>query len=334
MRKLTSLLLLFLCGMATSWADYEVGKLLTAAEVNAGVEQVCLFINQDQGTHFYITGEGTGSDDFVTTDKTCVFDFVKGPGGVYLRNSNGQFVVNQMGTFALSSDQSQAAIFRATQREDGVGNVVAPSSETVMLTDQGYSQNLNSINISGSRRNTLTFNGGTGVWTCFRVYKVNEVTGSDPVPNGPVTAISDLSNTKQYTVVSDRGSLGSYGGYLASTMTSTTTGYAGTANNFAFLTVEGNTYLYNVTNKAFYSSESTTKYKEVASPEGSVVTLVETDQEGRFSMKFGDNYLNMSANGYDYALVVNSWGGAAGRRKPPAYHSSRRLRRNRSSCSY
>lgn len=312
MRKLTSLLLLFLCGMATSWADYEVGKLLTAAEVNAGVEQVCLFINQDQGTHFYITSEGTGSDDFVTTDKTCVFDFVKGPGGVYLRNSNGQFVVNQMGAFALSSDQSQAAIFRATQREDGVGNVVAPSSETVMLTDQGYSQNLNSINISGSRRNTLTFNNGTGVWTCFRVYKVNEAAGSDPVPNGPVTAISDLSNTKQYTVVSDRGSLGSYGGYLASTMTSTTTGYAGTANNFAFLTVEGNTYLYNVTNKAFYSSESTTKYKEVASPEGSVVTLVETDQEGRFSMKFGDNYLNMSANGYDYALVVNSWGGAAG----------------------
>ncbi len=312
MRKLTSLLLLFLCGMATSWADYEVGKLLTAAEVNAGVEQVCLFINQDQGIHFYITGEGTGSDDFVTTDKTCVFDFVKIPGGVALRNCNGQFVVNQMGAFALSSDQSQAATFRATQREDGVGNVVAPSSETVMLTDLGYSQNLNSTNISGSRSNTLIFNGGTGVWTCFRVYKVNEAAGSDPVPNGPVTAISDLSNTKQYTVVSDRGSLGSYGGYLASTMTSTTTGYAGTANNFAFLTVEGNTYLYNVTNKAFYSSESTTKYKEVASPEGSVVTLVETDQEGRFSMKFGDNYLNMSANGYDYALVVNSWGGAAG----------------------
>lgn len=313
MRKLTSLLLLFLCGMVTMWADYSVGKLLTADEVNAGVSQVCLNIDQDQGTFFYITSTGQGSNEFSTADKTNIFDFVKVDGGVVLRNSEGSYVCNSNNTLAWSADVADAAVFTAVQRETGVGNVNGDSSETMgLLVDTSTGLRLNSIDISGARTNTVKFNGGTGVWTCFRVYKVNEVTGSDPVPNGPVTAISDLSNTKQYTVVSDRGSLGSYGGYLASTMTSTTTGYAGTANNFAFLTVEGNTYLYNVTNKAFYSSESTTNYKEVASPEGSVVTLVETDQEGRFSMKFGDNYLNMSANGYDYALVVNSWGGAAG----------------------
>ena len=295
------------------WADYSVGKLLTADEVNAGVSQVCLNIDQDQGIFFYITSTGQGSNEFSTADKTNIFDFVKVDGGVVLRNSEGSYVCNSNNTLAWSADVADAAVFTAVQRETGVGNVNGDSSETMgLLVDTSTGLRLNAIDISGARTNTVKFNGGTGVWTCFRVYKVNEVTGSDPVPNGPVTAISDLSNTKQYTVVSDRGSLGSYGGYLASTMTSTTTGYAGTANNFAFLTVEGNTYLYNVTNKAFYSSESTTNYKEVASPEGSVVTLVETDQEGRFSMKFGDNYLNMSANGYDYALVVNSWGGAAG----------------------
>ena len=51
MRKLTSLLLLFLCGMVTMWADYSVGKLLTADEVNAGVSQVCLNIDQDRVLH-------------------------------------------------------------------------------------------------------------------------------------------------------------------------------------------------------------------------------------------------------------------------------------------
>lgn len=311
MRKLTSLLLLFICGIVTSLADYEVGKLLTAAEVNAGVESVCLKIDQDQGNLFYITSEGTGSNEFITTDKTCVFDFVKrGSMGVVLRNCDGQYLVNNVGTMSWSSNIADAALFKATQREDGVGNCTAPSSETVILKDQSTDQNLNSIQISSSRSNKLIFNAGTGVWVSFRVYKVNETAAPEPVPNGPVTAISDLSNTKQYTVVSDRGSLGSYEGYLATTMTSTTTGYTGTANNFAFLTVEGNTYLYNVTNKAFYTSESAQKYKEVATPEGSVVTLVETDQEGRFSLKFGDNYLNMSASGYDYALVVNGWGGA------------------------
>lgn len=309
MRKLTSLLLLFLCGMATSWADYEVGKLLTAAEVNAGVEQVCLFINQDQGIHFYITGEGTGSDDFVTTDKTCVFDFVKGNGGVYLRNSNGQFVVNQMGTFALSSDQSQAATFRATQREDGVGNVVAPSSETVMLTDLGYSQNLNSINISGSRSNTLTFNGGTGVWTCFRVYKVNEVTGAPTV--------------KSFTMNCARGYVAGDGSALKGVTD------ASEASVFALVPYGETTYLYDVTNKAFAigsvddqsalpTAGETTVTRESATDFSRIITGVAFGETGIASYptylydKWG-NYLNMDGAKRVY---FNTWtdfeGGAGG----------------------
>ncbi len=309
MRKLTSLLLLFLCGMATSWADYEVGKLLTAAEVNAGVEQVCLFINQDQGIHFYITGEGTGSDDFVTTDKTCVFDFVKIPGGVALRNCNGQFVVNQMGAFALSSDQSQAAIFRATQREDGVGNVVAPSSETVMLTDQGYSQNLNSINISGSRRNTLTFNGGTGVWTCFRVYKVNEAAGAPTV--------------KSFTMNCARGYVAGDGSALKGVTD------ASEASVFALVPYGETTYLYDVTNKAFAigsvddqsalpTAGETTVTRESATDFSRIITGVSFGETGVASYptylydKWG-NYLNMDGAKRVY---FNTWtdfeGGAGG----------------------
>ncbi len=309
MRKLTSLLLLFLCGMATSWADYEVGKLLTAAEVNAGVEQVCLFINQDQGTHFYITGEGTGSDDFVTTDKTCVFDFVKIPGGVALRNCNGQFVVNQMGAFALSSDQSQAATFRATQREDGVGNVVAPSSETVMLTDLGYSQNLNSINISGSRRNTLTFNGGTGVWTCFRVYRVNEAAGAPTV--------------KSFTMNCARGYVAGDGSALKGVTD------ASEASVFALVPYGETTYLYDVTNKAFAigsvddqsalpTAGETTVTRESATDFSRIITGVAFGETGIASYptylydKWG-NYLNMDGAKRVY---FNTWtdfeGGAGG----------------------
>lgn len=309
MRKLTSLLLLFLCGMATSWADYEVGKLLTAAEVNAGVEQVCLFINQDQGIHFYITGEGTGSDDFVTTDKTCVFDFVKIPGGVALRNCNGQFVVNQMGAFALSSDQSQAATFRATQREDGVGNVVAPSSETVMLTDLGYSQNLNSINISGSRSNTLTFNGGTGVWTCFRVYKVNEAAGAPTV--------------KSFTMNCARGYVAGDGSALKGVTD------ASEASVFALVPYGETTYLYDVTNKAFAigsvddqsalpTAGETTVTRESATDFSRIITGVAFGETGIASYptylydKWG-NYLNMDGAKRVY---FNTWtdfeGGAGG----------------------
>lgn len=301
MRKLTSLLLLFLCGMATSWADYEVGKLLTAAEVNAGVEQVCLFINQDQGIHFYITSEGTGSDDFVTTDKTCVFDFVKIPGGVALRNCNGQFVVNQMGTFALSSDQSQAATFRATQREDGVGNVVAPSSETVMLTDLGYSQNLNSTNISGSRRNTLTFNGGTGVWTCFRVFKVDS---DEPV----------VTNVKKFTLNCARGYVYGTGSVLQGSTD------ASMAGEFALVPYGETTYLYDVTNKKFAigsaddqsalpTTGDETVTKESATDFSRIITGVAIGETGLQNYpaylydKWG-NYLNMDG---ERRVYFNTW---------------------------
>lgn len=302
MRKLTSLLLLFLCGMVTMWADYSVGKLLTADEVNAGVSQVCLNIDQDQGTFFYITSTGQGSNEFSTADKTNIFDFVKVDGGVVLRNSEGLYVCNSNNTLAWSADVADAAVFTAVQRATGVGNVNGDSSETMgLLVDTSTGWRLNAIDISGARTNTVKFNGGTGVWTCFRVFKVDS---DEPV----------VTNVKKFTMNCARGYVYGTGSVLQGSTD------ASMASEFALVPYGETTYLYDVTNKKFAIGSSDdqsalpttgeeTETKESATDFSRIITGVAIGETGLMNYpaylydKWG-NYLNMDGARRVY---FNTW---------------------------
>lgn len=302
MRKLTSLLLLFLCGMVTMWADYSVGKLLTADEVNAGVSQVCLNIDQDQGIFFYITSTGQGSNEFSTADKTNIFDFVKVDKGVVLRNSEGSYVCNGNNTLAWSADVADAAVFTAVQRETGVGNVNGDSSETMgLLVDTNTGLRLNAIDISGARTNTVKFNTGTGVWTCFRVFKVDS---DEPV----------VTNVKKFTMNCARGYVYGTGSVLQGSTD------ASMAGEFALVPYGETTYLYDVTNKKFAIGSADdqsalptvgdeTVTKESATDFSRIITGVAIGETGLQNYpaylydKWG-NYLNMDG---ERRVYFNTW---------------------------
>lgn len=284
------------------WADYSVGKLLTAADVNAGVNQVCLFIDQDLGTHFYITSTGQRSDAFSTTDKTNIFDFVKVDKGVVLRNSEGSYVCNSNNTLAWSADVRDAAVFTAVQRETGVGNVNGDSSETMgLLVDQSTGLRLNSIDLSGNPSAFVKFNTGPGVWTCFRVFKVDS---DEPV----------VTNVKKFTMNCARGYVYGTGSVLQGSTD------ASMAGEFALVPYGETTYLYDVTNKKFAigsaddqsalpTTGDETVTKESATDFSRIITGVAIGETGLQNYpdylydKWG-NYLNMDGARRVY---FNTW---------------------------
>ncbi|MBR1652947.1 MAG: hypothetical protein IJ692_06120 [Alloprevotella sp.] len=309
MRKFTSLLLLFLCGMAASWAQYSVGRMLTAEEVNEGVSQVCLFIDQDQGIHFYITATGQGSQAFSTEDETNIFDFVKVEGGVALRNSEGQYVCNDGNALAWSEDVADAVVFTAVQRETGVEHVNGDSSEAMGLIDNDSGLRFNSIDISGQLTNYAKFNGGMGVWTCFRVYEVNY-----PYPILPAVQKFTLNCARGYV-------------YGTGSVPQGTTD-ASQASEFALVPYGETEYLYDATNKMFAigsaddqsnlpNSGESTVTRESATDLARIIRGVAVGETGFDSYPVYlydeyDNYLNMDGSRRVYFNTWKDFEGAAG----------------------
>ena len=123
--------------------------------------------------------------------------------------------------------------------------------------------------------------------------------------NTVVYPIANLSNTKAYTLTTQRGTLGTNGTQMVSTYT---TSYS--AGNFALISYEDNLYLYSVADSKFVANPST--ISGVANQPGltedlsnvSPVTLELTDAP-YFYMQMGSNGVNVS--NYATGIVVNSW---------------------------
>ena len=125
-----------------------------------------------------------------------------------------------------------------------------------------------------------------------------------PVVN-VVYPIANLSNTKAYTLTTQRGALGTNGTQMVSTY-----GTSYSAGNFALISYEDNLYLYSVADSKFVANPST--ISGVANQPGltedlsnvSPVTL-ELTNAPYFYMQMGSNGVNVS--NYATGIVVNSW---------------------------
>lgn len=120
-----------------------------------------------------------------------------------------------------------------------------------------------------------------------------------------VYPISNLSNSKAYTLTTSRGSLGTNGTQMVSTF-----GTSYSASNFAIISYEDNYYLYSVADSKFVGNPST--INNVQNQPGltndiSAVTPVSFSLTTAplYFMGMGSNGVNVS--NYDTGIVVNNW---------------------------
>lgn len=117
--------------------------------------------------------------------------------------------------------------------------------------------------------------------------------------NAQITALSQLSNNKAYTLTCSRGTLSTSSSDYHLTSTYNNTTY--TAQSFALVSYNGSYYLYSTVLERFINSSGVaTNYTPTA------VTL--TDQgSGEFLMVIGSNGVNVTNTSDGYQVVVNSW---------------------------
>ncbi|MBR6129665.1 MAG: hypothetical protein IKQ07_08555 [Bacteroidaceae bacterium] len=112
-----------------------------------------------------------------------------------------------------------------------------------------------------------------------------------------VTSLSQLSNTKAYTLTTARGSLGTNGTHLVSTVKD---GFS--ASTFAIINYNGNYYLYSVKDSKFLLSDQLTDNASVIDP----LVITAMDTKPLFYLGLGNMGINVSG-GYESGVVVNSW---------------------------
>lgn len=128
------------------------------------------------------------------------------------------------------------------------------------------------------------------------------ITVTGTLKAGVITALSQLSNAKAYTLNSVRGSLGTNGTQMVSTY-----GTSYSASNFAIISYESNFYLYSVADSKFVAN---TAQPALTDDLSTIAALVFDDANATatsplFFMGMGTNGVNVS--NYSTGIVVNSW---------------------------
>lgn len=128
------------------------------------------------------------------------------------------------------------------------------------------------------------------------------ITVTATMKSGVVTALSQLSNSKAYTLNTVRGSLGTNGTQMVSS-----NGTSYTASNFAIINYEDNFYLYSVADSKFVANTTQPALTEDLS---TIAALVFDDANATatsplFFMGMGTNGVNVS--NYSTGIVVNDW---------------------------
>lgn len=123
---------------------------------------------------------------------------------------------------------------------------------------------------------------------------------------GLVTALTDLSNDKAYTITCDRGAMLTKDGYMASTAHSSLT--AAEASNFAIINYEDNYYLYSVVDSKFVTNTGALADEPTNGVEDAIKMTPNTMPYFMYYfVKDGANN-GLNTNGNDpYGYVINTW---------------------------
>ena len=135
------------------------------------------------------------------------------------------------------------------------------------------------------------------------------ITVTGTMKTGVVTALNQLSNTKAYTLTTERGSLGTNGTQMVSSY-----GTAYSASNFAIISYEGDYYLYSIADSKWVGNPTTintiANQPSLTEDLSSVTPITFDDANATassplFYMGMGSNGVNVS--NYSTGIVVNSW---------------------------
>ena len=134
------------------------------------------------------------------------------------------------------------------------------------------------------------------------------ITVTATLKSGVVTDLSNLSNNKAYILTTARGSLGTDGTQMNSTVED-----GNTASNFAIINYEGMLFLYSVADSKWVGNPTTingVNNQPALTTDLTEVTQITLDNTNLayplFYMGMGSNGVNM-AEGYSTGIVVNSW---------------------------
>ncbi|MBR1799946.1 MAG: hypothetical protein IJ767_00400 [Bacteroidaceae bacterium] len=135
------------------------------------------------------------------------------------------------------------------------------------------------------------------------------ITVTGTLKSGVITNLSQLSNSKSYTLKTARGSLGSNGTQMVSTYDNS--GYS--ASEFAVISYNGNYYLYSVDDSKFVSNNTQPTLTDDVSAL-TPLTLEARTTKYLFYMGMGNNGVNMGggyyisgSNSQKSGIVINSW---------------------------
>lgn len=118
---------------------------------------------------------------------------------------------------------------------------------------------------------------------------------------GFVTALSELSNSKAYTLTTARGALYIKTDHLAS---NSNANVGATAGNFAVISFEGNYYLYSTDASKFVQRDGS--LSENVTSNVVAVSLTAQSTKNLFLMKIGSNGVNITDTSNDYEVVINA----------------------------
>ncbi|MBR1733006.1 MAG: hypothetical protein IJ729_04620, partial [Alloprevotella sp.] len=213
MKKIFTFFVLLLLTLVSATAaqgqgvTYSQGDLLTADELLAGCDQngsMKVYLRVYTTTaDLYLNSACSAVDQrFDETDPEYIFTvtpFKVGSEvvGVELQTSSGNYVGRSSNnTLVLTSVYDACEVFtpiQVTNNEENV-NPNMDATKAMRFHVMGENLRINTNQIPGSNgTNTIFYNGGTGCWTCFFVYAVNE------------TSAAPATTTVKYTVVDGEG---------------------------------------------------------------------------------------------------------------------------------
>ncbi|MBR1733319.1 MAG: hypothetical protein IJ729_06250, partial [Alloprevotella sp.] len=193
--------------------------------------------------------------------------------GFTIKNGNGKFINHN--TTAWSSPitmSDEGAVFMIEEAEGGFRMRTDHATEPSRILYLGY--------YSGYTPFT--------VWTDLKSANDGIL---HAIPVG-ITNLESLSNNKKYTLTTERGTLGTDNGALASTIK----GFA--AREFAIINFSGSYYLYSVSDQKFVDASGNLTEDPT--------TTASFTGNAPFLGKLGSNGINISS-GYDPGVIVNSW---------------------------
>ena len=171
-----------------------------------------------------------------------------------------------------------------------------------VLTENGVPQHF--VYYSKVKDNTLTLGMETVNsemnWIAVDNWKLSYVGTND---DGIIYLLSELSNSKTYTITCERGSLLTMNDYLASTCKSSL--HADPAN-FAILNYEDNFFLYSIADKKFVTNTGT--LADIPRNGVSDALVITPQTPPYFMLSFNkENTCINSSSGYTYGVVINGW---------------------------